>query len=221
MARGEREFDVVLPPADLLTAVVDANELVSYVQETEHLDASGWLRNRSLVVGDPDLARSLARRVEGALSACFDCEVDLSSPAWQAALRASVYETLGPLVARQIDPGPPSLSDVCRPQVVRAARDFIFAHVHEPIRVLDLCRATRVSRRALQDSFSHVLGVAPLAYLRRIRLNGARDALLRGAPGTQVRDAVEAWGIWHPSRFSAEYRELFDELPSQTLRRRH
>ena len=43
-----------------------------------------------------------------------------------------------------------------------------------------------MSRRALQVSFQDVLGVSPLAYLRLIRLNGARQALLHPDKGLQV-----------------------------------
>jgi len=34
-----------------------------------------------------------------------------------------------------------------------------------------------------------------------------------------VKDVVAHWGFWHLSRFSAEYRALFGELPSDTLKR--
>ena len=72
---------------------------------------------------------------------------------------------------------------------------------------------------SLQTSFQEVLGISPLAYLRTLRLNGARRMLLRGEPTMMVRDAVETWGFWHFSRFSEEYRQLFGELPSWTLHR--
>jgi AraC family ethanolamine operon transcriptional activator len=34
-----------------------------------------------------------------------------------------------------------------------------------------------------------------------------------------VKDAVEAYGFWHLSRFSRDYKTMFGELPSETLRR--
>ena len=76
-----------------------------------------------------------------------------------------------------------------------------------------------VSRRWLQLSFNEVLRVGPLAYLRAMRLGGARRMLANGTAGMQVKDAVEAFGFWHLSRFSHDYRCLFGELPSETLRR--
>lgn len=49
-----------------------------------------------------------------------------------------------------------------------------------------------------------------------MRLNGARRDLLAGST---TGDAVAKWGFWHWSRFSHDYRALFGERPSDTLRR--
>ncbi len=52
-----------------------------------------------------------------------------------------------------------------------------------------------------------------------MRLNGARRILLRAKPGRKISNAVEAFGFWHLSRFSRDYRRQFGELPSTTLQR--
>jgi AraC family ethanolamine operon transcriptional activator len=59
----------------------------------------------------------------------------------------------------------------------------------------------------------------PVAYLKLLRLNGARRDLLAaaGTNATQVQDVIARWGFWHFSRFSAEYKQMFQELPSETL----
>jgi len=33
-----------------------------------------------------------------------------------------------------------------------------------------------------------------------------------------VADIAARWGFWHPSRFASEYKSLFGELPSATLK---
>ena len=33
-----------------------------------------------------------------------------------------------------------------------------------------------------------------------------------------IADAANRWGFWHMGQFTADYRELFGELPSKTLR---
>lgn len=89
----------------------------------------------------------------------------------------------------------------------------------EPVTVLELCRALRCSRRTLQTSFQRVADVTPVGYLRTIRLNAVRR-LLRTTPVQQlgVGEAAASWGFTHLGYFAREYRDLFGELPSQTLR---
>ena len=85
--------------------------------------------------------------------------------------------------------------------------------------MIDVCRALAVSRRTLQYSFEEVLGLNPATYLRVLRLNRARqDLLANDVNALQVKDVASRWGFWHLSRFGAEYRELYGELPSVTLK---
>lgn len=86
--------------------------------------------------------------------------------------------------------------------------------------MLDICRALNVSRRTLQYSFAEIYGIAPLAYLRRVRLNRARCDLSTAADDRgSVTTVATQWGFMHLGRFSLDYRQLFGELPSDTLRR--
>jgi AraC family transcriptional regulator, ethanolamine operon transcriptional activator len=80
----------------------------------------------------------------------------------------------------------------------------------------ELCRRIGVSRRKLQNCFQQNLGLSPAQYLKTIRLNAVRRDL-RKQPPVRVGDIAANWGFWHAGRFSAEYREMFGELPSVTL----
>lgn len=106
-----------------------------------------------------------------------------------------------------------------RGQLVQRARGIVVDSGAEgAVTVEGLCQELAVSRRALQYSFQDVLGMSPLSYLRAVRLNGARQAMKRC--GT-VAEAATSWGFWHFGRFSKDYKALFGELPSATLRRCH
>ena len=84
-----------------------------------------------------------------------------------------------------------------------------------PPSVMQMGTALRVSRRTLQNAFAQVLGMSPLAYVKAVRLQHARQALKNG---NSVTDAATSCGFWHFGHFSHDYQQMFGELPSQTLR---
>lgn len=110
---------------------------------------------------------------------------------------------------------PPLPGSSARHQIVATARDYMRAHASDPITVPELCTATGASRRALQYAFEDVVQLSPVTYLRVMRLNRVRAELQR-RPQDTVGDVAARWGFWHLSRFAADYRELFGELPSAT-----
>lgn len=85
--------------------------------------------------------------------------------------------------------------------------------------VIELCQRLQVSRRTVQNSFRSVAETTPLNYLRSVRLNGVRRALMSTpASHLSIGDAAAQWGFYHLSHFAEEYQALFAELPSQTAR---
>lgn len=90
----------------------------------------------------------------------------------------------------------------------------------EPWTTVRLATEVHLSVRALQEAFCRDLAMPPMAYLRRIRLHRAREALQRAdRDTTTVRTVALGLGILHMSRFAAAYREAFGESPSETLKR--
>lgn len=106
------------------------------------------------------------------------------------------------------------------PATVRRAIAFIDGHASLPITVTDIAGATGVGARALQNAFHQHLGVTPMAYLRRARLEGAHRDLLAADPtiGATVADVALRWGFVKADRFAAAYRQAFGVAPSHTLR---
>lgn len=113
---------------------------------------------------------------------------------------------------------PPSYQS--RKTIVERAREYTLSHIDELVTVAELVDVIGVSRRTLQYCFQDVLNTNPVQYLRGIRLNGARRELRNGNPHTtHVQDIAARWGFWHLSHFSSDYRTMFGELPSETLRK--
>ncbi len=101
-------------------------------------------------------------------------------------------------------------------QVVGKAQKFVFENAGEPITVTDLCAQTHTSRRTLQECFEQVVGESPGAFLKIVRLNAVRRDLQRCNTQHSIADIASSWGFWHLSQFAADYRRLFNELPSMT-----
>jgi AraC family ethanolamine operon transcriptional activator len=211
-----REFNAILPPADIMCVMVDRALLVEHIAQTEQIDLEPELLRSSLVFGTPEVSAMIAQQLSELVAAGFGHDWDATTPAAQQAIRQEVLERLAPLVVEQLDGRHDQPTHFRHLTTVRRAREFAFAHPDTPVQVQDLCRELRVSRRTLQDSFRTVLGIGPLWYLRTLRLDGARRGLLAGC---SVQEVAETWGFWHWSRFSRDYRCLFGELPSATLKR--
>ncbi|MBR1177183.1 helix-turn-helix domain-containing protein [Bradyrhizobium sp. KB893862 SZCCT0404] len=105
-------------------------------------------------------------------------------------------------------------------QVADRALAYTLSRRQDPPSVDDICRHIGVSRRNLQDCFRNAFGISPKQFLQVGRLNAVRRELkLLAAAGQRIPigDVAASWGFWHWSRFAGNYRELFGELPSQTL----
>jgi AraC family transcriptional regulator, ethanolamine operon transcriptional activator len=216
---SRRELNSIVPPMQLLSVVVSRRLLCDYIEQTEQVDLEHWLSHGAAIVNSAPLAARAAHLLLDLLDTCFHPSVDLDAPAPRRAVRHGVLEMLGPLLVEHLRVHHAPRRETGHLWIVSRARDYARQRIADPLQVIDLCRAVGVSRRTLQTSFQQVLGVSPLAYLRAMRLNGARRMLLQGDPAMKVKDAIETWGFWHLSRFSQEYRRLFGELPSLSLRR--
>lgn len=143
----------------------------------------------------------------------------LAYPQVQKAMSSAIIGHLAEVLEASTQAPLPSRSFKGRCQVVRAATDYALTHTAEPITVADLCDKLNISRRMLNYCFQEVLETNPVQYLRSLRLNGVRRDLRECTGNSQaIRDVAGKWGFWHLSRFAGEYRALFGELPSETLR---
>lgn len=105
------------------------------------------------------------------------------------------------------------------PRAVRRAVELIEGDPGRPWSAALLASEVAVSLRTLQEGFQRSYELAPMAYLREVRLNRVHDELAGAAPGTATITAVAArWGFFNPGRFAAAYQRKFGRLPSETLR---
>jgi AraC family ethanolamine operon transcriptional activator len=104
-------------------------------------------------------------------------------------------------------------------RVLRRALAHLQEHAEQPVYTLDLCASTGVSERTLRTVFREYFGMGPMHYLKLHRLQQVRRALCSHSPVTpSVKSIALAHGFWELGRFAADYRRLFGESPSDTLR---
>ena len=107
-----------------------------------------------------------------------------------------------------------------RNQALKKAMTYISEYSQECPTVQMICQAAGVSKRTLEYAFLERFGVSPKAFLQAFRLNGVYRELRRRDPSsTSIVDVANHWGFWHMGQFAADYRKLFGELPSETLRK--
>ena len=94
---------------------------------------------------------------------------------------------------------------------------------YSAVRIDALARKLDISARTLRNIFQDYFSASPKAFLKAIVVRSVRDALLRGDPKVKtVTDTLLEHGIYEFGRFAGHYRQLYGELPSETLQgRRH
>jgi transcriptional regulator GlxA family with amidase domain len=106
------------------------------------------------------------------------------------------------------------------PVHVKRAVAFIAANALADIDLDQIVASAGVRPRTLYEGFSKYCGTSPIAYLRAVRLDIAREKLREPAEhGSSVTEVALACGFEHLGKFAQLYRARFGELPSETLKR--
>ncbi|WP_300532514.1 AraC family transcriptional regulator [Maricaulis sp.] len=132
---------------------------------------------------------------------------DLSTPLaplhWQTAL-AELAETLCALDAGEAEPRTPDKVSVL------AARDFIDAHLIEPIQMEDLETATGVSRWQLSRDFRALLGTSPYRYATLRRLDRAKACIFSGL---SLAETAYACGFSDQAHLTRQFKATLGVTP--------
>lgn len=207
---------------DILGVTVDAVVMNTYGQEIWRVNIEDKLRGPSVLTPNTEAINQSREFMRLMMSNILTMPRILNYPQIRKGVEQEIYNNLITLIGGADTPRIEPPVTASRKSIVSEAKNYVVANPEEPVTVADLCRALKISRRTLQYSFQTVLGVSPVVYLRAVRLNSVRRMLKQAAgnPGACVADIAARWGFWHLSHFAADYKALFGELPSQTLRQR-
>jgi len=202
---GLRQFVVLLDHARLISMADEAGLPVDVQRALR--------RGRSTMplVAKPRTVGSLSQRLQHMLHLAAVGELNMNAAYFEDWLYG---EALSILDVKTAPCGRP-------PAAVLVRRSIEISESYAgPVRIARLCTALRVSPGTLEQAFKSVAGVTPHAFFLRRRLNEARQALLREDAGRRnVTDIALSLGFSELGRFAVRYREMFGEMPSQTLRR--
>jgi transcriptional regulator GlxA family with amidase domain len=101
----------------------------------------------------------------------------------------------------------------------KMVEEFIEANWDKPIDIEQMSAVAGVSARTLFRQFKKDRGYSPAEFVRRIRLDRARNMLERAVEGASVTQVALRCGFQNTGHFAREFRLTFGELPSETLRR--
>ncbi|AGZ42472.1 AraC family transcriptional regulator [Actinoplanes friuliensis] len=133
--------------------------------------------------------------------------------------RDLVVSGLAQAVEHPFSQNPAGRPTARRPRTVKRTLDAMHAEPGRSFTAAELAGIAGVGIRVLQESFRQHVGVPPLTYLRRLRLEGVHAELSRAGPDQiSVSEVATRWGFTHLGRFAGAYRERYGETPSQTLR---
>ncbi|MFD2664382.1 helix-turn-helix domain-containing protein [Halomonas halophila] len=213
---GDRDFELVTP---------DGFGIYGLVVSREWLVRAGGEAARPLLDADPErvMRLKLPHRTRRATTFLIERLLGLQGEG----LAPQVHQDILGLALQEIlheetpnTERPPSYRH--RRQVVDGIRDHLESGAALPVSLDELCEIAHVSQRTLRYSFSSILGISPIQFLRLTRLNRVRRRLCEPDTKTTVSQAAADWGFYHLGQFARDYRRLFSESPSATLvRHRH
>jgi AraC family transcriptional activator of pyochelin receptor len=106
------------------------------------------------------------------------------------------------------------LDDVER---VRFAKEILARNLESPPRLFDLARTVGTSHTLLNQGFRRLYGTSVFGYLRKLRLEEARDLLTKG--NMNVTEAAMAVGYNSISSFTRAFSEHFGSNPMQFMKK--
>ena len=218
LSRGQRHAYLETRSLDVINIVFDP----AYVGSV-HPALADWMRHESLVsvvgpswkpgemegeclhLGSSDFALLLdkVRRME----------TELESQKTENRIAALAYFLLIiTMLRRQSRPWESSGSIAAGHRVSRAV-GFIEEHFSDPITIEDSVSHSQVSRRHFFRLFEQAIGVAPMEYLKKLRLQKAASMLL--TTNVSVTQVAFACGFNDSNYFSSLYHKEFGVSPSQ------
>ena len=97
--------------------------------------------------------------------------------------------------------------------------DYIHDDIVNVTSLHQICERTNTPARTIRRLVRKKYDMSPKNYLNALRLNEVRKMLKSESENTTVIKVASEYNFWHMGQFGRDYKKLFGELPSETLRK--
>ena len=219
---GSRELESVSRPNFEVYTISFSEALLNQSAAAMGLpDLSIVMYNEERVANcDPVLIQQLRNQLRKIRSFAQRNTLHVSNPELSHALEGDLPALVLTALSNSLDINKSKPAQWKKQQALKKAHEYISELPNDPISVNALCEYTNVSLRTLESAFKEYYGVTPKNYLKATRLNGVYKELKQCDPQfSSITDIANKWGFWHMGQFAADYKRLFGELPSGTLKK--
>lgn len=96
--------------------------------------------------------------------------------------------------------------------------DYIHENLSEITSVNHICKNTNVPERTVRWLINKKYDISPKSYINKLRLNEVRKILKNNTEKSNINKIASEYNFWHMGQFSRDYKKLFGELPSETIK---
>jgi methylphosphotriester-DNA--protein-cysteine methyltransferase len=132
-------------------------------------------------------------------------------------------DALAAQVCKALETSVPTAATSMRTQraaAVACACRFIDSYLGKPIGLAELCAHCGVGVRTLEYGFRQFYDATPIGFIKSQRLTRTRTTLASaGGRPTSISATARRVGFTHMGQYAQDYRSLFGESPTMTLRR--
>jgi AraC-like DNA-binding protein len=105
------------------------------------------------------------------------------------------------------------------PWQIRRVEEYVAANWDQPLSIEAMAVVANASVRTIFNAFKKHRGYSPMNFVKKLRLEHARDMLRGSQPYMTVTNAAYACGFGNLGHFARDYDSAFGETPSATMRR--
>jgi len=216
----QREMNFVSPIAGMMTDIfIPVKIFEAYANHLQRYD----LDDRCLAKNHVRILPDRMGEIKDYLRELFWLVENKADWLQQPHIPELVANDLVPLVIQAIPLNcstTPTLKPSRRTKLVAQGEQEMLAHLEKPLTLKALAKRLGSSSSALSYGFQDLFGMSPMRYLKVRRLNAVRQCLKASDPEScSIEVLANRFGFWNAGHFAKDYRTMFGELPSKTLRR--